>query len=207
MSPSQIVTALSRPLPGPDAHLLVSHPARQLGVPDGVTPREAGVLLLLYPDGYGALHFPLIERASRHAADRHRGQIALPGGKREPEDDSITATALREAEEEVGVVREDVRVLGQLSPLYIPVSNFLVTATVGFAERRPDFVPQEAEVARVIEASAAELFEERAVRHADMDVHGRLTLKQVPYFALAGERVWGATAMMLSEFRAALSVE
>ena len=205
MSPSQIATALARALPGPDAHLLVSHPARRHEPPAGVTPREAGVLLLLYPGADGALHFPLIERASDLKADRHRGQIALPGGKREPEDATIVETALRETEEEVGVPRTHIEVLGQLTPLYIPVSNFRVTAAVGFAERRPVFVRQETEVARIITGSLAELFAEDAVRHRDVAIDGRLTLKQVPYFSLGGEVVWGATAMMLSEFRAALA--
>lgn len=202
--PDDIAAALARPLPGPAAQLHVAHPARELTVPAGVTPREAGVLLLLFPSADGQLHFPLIERTSRYAADKHRGQIALPGGKYEPEDESLIATALREAEEEIGVARASVRVLGQLSPLYIPVSNFRVMATVGFAERPTAYVPQEAEVARVLDASLAELFAEDAVRHRDVEVGGRLTLKRVPYFALAGEVVWGATAMMLSEFRTIL---
>ena len=202
--PKALATRLSQPLPGVDAHLLAAHPARRLTVPEGVTPREAGVLVLLYADGDGAWRFPLIERASHHQGDRHRGQIGLPGGKREDEDADLSATALREAEEEVGVPREEVRVLGRLTPLYIPVSNFRVTATVGFAERRPSYVRQETEVARVIEAAVAELLDEGAVRHRDVAIDGRLTLQQVPYYALGGEVVWGATAMMLSELRTVL---
>lgn len=205
--PDDIAAALAGRLPGPGAQLRVAHPARELAVPAGVVPREAGVLLLLYRGGDGSLRFPLIERASGHAADKHRGQIALPGGKREPDDSSLTATALREAEEEVGVPRGGVRVLGQLSPLYIPVSNFRVTATVGFAERPPAFVAQESEVARILHARLDALSAEDVVRHRDVAVGGRLTLKRVPYFALAGATVWGATAMMLSEFRTVVRSE
>ena len=204
MSPDTLEARLALPLPGVDAQLLAAHPARQLTVPAGVTPREAGVLALLYRGRDGAWRFPLIERANRNARDRHRGQIGFPGGKYEDEDADLTATALREAEEEVGVPRADVRVLGRLTPLYIPVSNFRVTATVGFAERPPAYVRQETEVARVIEAPVAELLAGDAVRYRDVEVGERLTLHRVPYFALAGEVVWGATAMMLSELRTVL---
>ena len=202
--PEDLQARLARPLPGVDAQLRVAHPARRLDVPAGVTPRAAGVLVLLYVGADGGWRFPLIERTSDHAADRHRGQIGLPGGKYEPSDGDLTVTALREAEEEVGVPQPDVRVLGRLTPLYIPVSNFRVTATVGFAERRPTYRRQPSEVARILEAPLAELLDEGGVRHRDVALDGRMTLKRVPYFDLAGEVVWGATAMMLSELRTVL---
>lgn len=202
--PDEIARLLASPLPGVDAQLRLAHRARRLEVPAGVTPREAGVLVLLYPGEDGVVRFPLIARPARDARDKHAGQIALPGGSREEADTTIEATALREAAEEVGAVVEEVRVLGQLSPLYIPVSNFRVTATVGFAERAPTWRPQPSEVERIVQAPLAELLVEDYLHHADIALGSGVELRRVPYLPLAGEVVWGATAMMLSELRGAL---
>ncbi len=193
-----------RPLPGVEAQLSLAHVARKIEPFGDVAPREAGVLILLFPRD-GALYFPLIQRASHNVNDRHRGQIGLPGGRRETSDADSVATALREAEEEIGVDRTLVEVLGQLSPLPVPISNFLVYPTVGYIDAVPAWVRQESEVARVIEAPLARLNEDGAVRRGNVAGPEGLTLKQVPYFDLAGEVVWGATSMILSEFRQVLA--
>ena len=200
MSPDALRHALARPLPGVEAQLQLAHPARSLAVPPGVVAREAGVLILLFPRA-GQLYFPLIQRPDRNAADRHRGQIALPGGKREPGDGSLVETALREAEEEVGVARASVEMIGQLSTLYIPVSNFAVTPAVGWVDREPAWRPQAEEVERVFDVPLARLAEADVVRHTQIALDSRVTLRDVPYFDLGGEIVWGATAMILSELR------
>ena len=201
--PAALEQALLQPLPGVEAQLNLAHPARTLDVPAGVEPRSAGVLVLLYI-AQGQLHFPLIERTSHNARDKHRGQISLPGGKHETQDASLTATALREAEEEIGVVASSVTVLGQLSSLYIPVSNFEVVPTVGLVDSAPTWIPEAAEVERVIEAPVTHLYADGAVKHTDMPMSAGVRLRRVPYFDLAGEVVWGATAMILSELRQVL---
>ena len=198
--PQNLSHALRQPLPGVEAQLLLAHPARSLDVPAGVVAREAGVLILLYPQRNG-IYFPLIQRPDLNPHDQHRGQISLPGGKRDADDASITVTALREAEEEVGVAREQVEVLGQLSTLYIPVSNFAVTPTVAWTPEAPVWLPQPGEVEQVYEVPLASLHDADVVRHTDISLNGNLTLRDVPYFSLAGQVVWGATAMMLSELR------
>lgn len=192
--------ALSQPLPGVEAQLQLAHPARSLDVPVGVRAREAAVLILLFEQG-GHWHFPLIQRTDHNPNDRHRGQISFPGGKRDPEDDSLIATALRETEEEIGVDRERIHVLGQLSTLYIPVSNFAVTPTVAFIDHIPTWRPQPGEVDHVIEVPLARLHAEDVVQHTEISLDSRIRLREVPYFDLAGQIVWGATAMILSEFR------
>ena len=204
LAPDDIARSLAGPLPGVDAQLRLAHRARRLAVPGGVVPREAGVLILLYPGTDGALAFPLIVRPARDARDKHAGQIALPGGRREPADADLAATALREAAEEVGADPAGVRLLGQLSPLYIPVSNFRVTATVGYAERAPRWRPQPSEVERIVHAPLAELLADDYLRHTDIALGGGVELRRVPYLPLSGEVVWGATAMMLGELRAAV---
>lgn len=206
--PDDLLFRLERALagtpPGPDAHLSLAHPARRLRPAQGVEPRRAAVLIACYPDPGGGLAFPLIERPGHDARDVHRGQIGLPGGSREPEDADLVATALREAEEEVGIARDTVRVLGQLSPLYIPVSNFEVQPVVGVLSAQPTWRPQPSEVVRVIEAPLARLLDDDVVAHTDMPLASGVRLNRVPYLDLAGEVVWGATAMMLGELRLAL---
>ncbi|MFK8056032.1 MAG: CoA pyrophosphatase [Saprospiraceae bacterium] len=203
--PAVLAKALSQPLPGVEAQLQLAHPARSFTAPEGIEPREAGVLVLVYPTATGE-HFPLIVRTSHNPNDKHRGQISLPGGKREKSDASIEATALREAEEEVGVDASRVTVLGRLSTLYIPVSNFNVYPTVGFIEEIPKWVPQVSEVARVIEAPLGRLNQTDVVQHTEMPLGDKVKLRNVPYFDIEGEVVWGATAMILSELRQLLAV-
>jgi len=198
--PAVLAKALEQPLPGVEAQLQLARPARSLSAPQGVTPREAGVLVLVYPTASGD-HFPLIVRTSNNPNDRHGGQISLPGGKREKGDASIEETALREAEEEVGVDASKVTVLGSLSTLYIPVSNFNVYPTVGFIEEAPLWVPQTSEVVRIIEAPLKRLHHPEVVKQTDLKYYDKSTLRNVPYFDVEGHVVWGATAMILSEFR------
>ena len=199
--PNALQQALLQPLPGAEAQLRLAHPDRSLLVPEGITPREAAVLVLLFPDAEGKTHFPLIQRSSHIAQDRHRGQISLPGGKRESTDASLLDTALREAQEEVGVDIRDLEVLGQLSNLYIPVSNFLVTPTVAICERQPRWQAQLSEVVEIFEAPLLRLHHTDVIGHTDIAIDSHLKLRSVPYFDLAGQIVWGATAMILSELR------
>jgi 8-oxo-dGTP pyrophosphatase MutT (NUDIX family) len=129
----------------------------------------------------------------------HSGQIAFPGGRKEDEDKSEVDTAIREAREEVNIESSKINVLGSLSELFIPPSNFLVTPVVACAETRPDFIPQESEVEKIIEANISFLFDESIVKKKIL--HVRNTKIEAPYFEVDGHVVWGATAMILSELR------
>ncbi|WP_235009895.1 NUDIX hydrolase [Algoriphagus boritolerans] len=157
--------------------------------------RKSGVLILFYPDERGAF-FPLIKRPEY--VGFHSGQVAFPGGKMELSDADIIQTALREAEEEVGVDRDQVRVLGRLSDLYIPTSNFLVSPVVGFLEKRPEFIPEANEVSRIIPTAVPLLFNPEIKKRKMLTIGKSMNL-DAPYFEIDGEIVWGATAMILSE--------
>jgi 8-oxo-dGTP pyrophosphatase MutT (NUDIX family) len=191
---------LGDPLPGPEAQYRMAHIGRpyQAVAPPG-DAREAAVLLLVYP-WQGQAHTVLIRRSGRDERDIHKGQISLPGGKREAFDPDLSASALREAEEEVGVPRHAVQLQCALTPLYIPVSNFLVHPFFGVTDRRPDFIPQESEVEEILEVPLARFLLPEIRKRADIPVGTGLVLQDVPYYDVQGQILWGATAMIMSEF-------
>ncbi|HMJ68076.1 MAG TPA: CoA pyrophosphatase [Cyclobacteriaceae bacterium] len=160
-------------------------------------PRPGAVLLLIYPGPDGAINFPLIKRPDY--AGTHSGQVSFPGGKAEP-GETIIQTALREAQEEIGVNPEDVNVIGVLSEFFVMPSNFMVTPVVGYMNRRPDFIPDKIEVVRVLEGDIRRLMPDEAITVSEIVVQKTYKL-MAPHFLIDNEIVWGATAMMLNEFR------
>ncbi len=171
-----------------------------LKFPDGA--RDGAALLLVYPHDE-TLHFTLTVRGT--GLRNHTGQVSLPGG-RVDEGESVEAAALREAEEEIGVDPRAVELLGRLTPLHIPVSGFILHPVVGFATMRPAFQRAEWEVARIIEAPVSVLSDARVVKREIRTrvVNGQTIEVDVPFFDIEGEKVWGATAMVLAEFGAML---
>ncbi len=160
------------------------------------TPRLGSVLALLYCRD-GELHVLLTRR--REDMNSHAGQISFPGG-RQDEGESFRRTALRETEEEVGVRPSTITVLGQLTPIYILPSDYEVYPFVGWCAdgQRPFFHPNEAEVAELLEVPLAHLLDP-ANRHEELwNIRG--LAMTVPFYAVNGHKVWGATAMILSEF-------
>jgi 8-oxo-dGTP pyrophosphatase MutT (NUDIX family) len=194
---SKLRTGLEQPLPGRPSQLKMA-PFTRINsplVPDGVVPRESGVLVLLYPKE-GRVYTVLMLRPNYNGV--HSGQVSFPGGKRESFDTSIAHTALREANEELGVVPQDVTVLGGLTELYIPPSNAWVTPTVGYVNNTPVFSPDEREVEEIIEVDLTHFLMPEIRKMMDVTTF-RGVLKDTPYYALNDFKIWGATAMMLSE--------
>jgi len=172
--------------------------------PPPTDARRASVLALLYPIK-AQLHLLYIQRTSPKR-DRHAGQISFPGGSVEAHDVDAAATALRETEEEVGIPRDTVEVFGGLTQLYIPVSNFLVDPFVGYLPERPTFVLQESEVARVLELPLADFLTVNARQVGPRKLANGFSLPDVPYWAVAGEEVWGATSMITAELLESLTL-
>ncbi len=193
----QLRQALEQPLPGPEAQYRMAHVARRghQQVPD--TARKAAVLALLYPRDE-QWHIVLIERVT-HQDDRHSGQISFPGGRHDATDPDLETTALREAEEEVGVTANRIELIGELTDLYIPVSNYLVHPYVGFTQYQPDFVPEEREVNDILEVPFSLFLKKDTVRTRHLTINPQITLRDVPYYHVFDKTIWGATAMMLSE--------
>lgn len=197
-------TAMESPLPGEDAQFEMSpmgRPRRQSALADISNPKLSAVLVLFYPFG-DEPHTVLMLRNAYPGV--HSAQVSFPGGKHEDIDNSLQETALREANEEVGVQPNNITVAGQLTQVYIPPSGFLVEPYVGIASQRPSFVPNPDEVQQIIEVPVRELLNEanRTTREIPLSNGVRIN---APCYLLQNHVVWGATAMMLSEARAILA--
>jgi 8-oxo-dGTP pyrophosphatase MutT (NUDIX family) len=197
----KLSTRLQEALPGVLAH----EPMRAVPVgdvipnfPHKLPPKPGSVLILLYEEA-GHIRFPLIVRPEYVGA--HSGQISLPGGKAEPGEDAVQ-TALREGEEEIGIDSTQVEVLGKLTDFFVVPSNFLVTPIVGII-REPVFRPDSFEVSRIISCALVDLLLEGAIKQKEIIAAGKYKM-MAPHFEIDGEVVWGATAMMLNEFRTVL---
>lgn len=188
---------MQAPLPGREAQLQMAHATRRQYLEAPTAARQAAVLLALFPKNE-EWSIVFIER-NANDRDQHGGQISFPGGKAEPQDGSMLNTALREAEEEIGISREQVKILGGLTDLYIPVSNFQVHPFLGYLEAAPTYQVQVEEVNAVLEVPLSH-FQQQGVRQVtDIRITPQIFLKNVPYFDLYGRVLWGATAMMLNE--------
>jgi 8-oxo-dGTP pyrophosphatase MutT (NUDIX family) len=190
-----LANALRGDLPGPAVQQLMSTAPRR--PPDDRALRTGGVLLLLYA-GADGICLPLTRRNSRLA--HHAGQISLPGGGWEPADASLADTALREAREELGIDPARVRVLGALTPLNIPVSANRITPFVGCHAGRPEFLADPTEVDEVIE-TPVRLLLQPGIRTEEIRLRDGQPVR-TPFYRVGPHQVWGATAMILSEFLA-----
>jgi 8-oxo-dGTP pyrophosphatase MutT (NUDIX family) len=194
---SRLELLLRQPLPGIEGQLSMAPmpiDAKRFQIRED--HRKGAVLMLLFPDQGGAF-VPFIKRPEYPGV--HGGQVSFPGGKFEDEDQSLEFTALREAEEEIGVDAGKVRVLGHLSDVYIPPSNFLVRPFIGFVEEKPVFKPDPVEVERIISCPFPELVDARIRKITKVKGSSGVQF-DAPYFDIDREVVWGATAMMLGEF-------
>ncbi len=188
---------LAKHAPGPSAQMAMAPKPRIGHRPFGEaqkTSLKAGVMLLLYPKE-GSIYLVLIRRTQ--TVMHHRDQIGLPGGQVEGTE-TYEQAALRETWEELGVRPEHIRVLGFLTPLYIPVSDFCVYPVVGVADRTLSFVPDPREAAEVIELPLDHLANADNVRLEDWVI--RDIPVEVPFYGFGPHKIWGATAMVLAEF-------
>jgi 8-oxo-dGTP pyrophosphatase MutT (NUDIX family) len=190
---------LMHPLPGQEAHSLMAASHRGNKTFDfnfNSPPVKSSVLIMLFRQ-WNDLYFPLIQRPEYGGV--HSGQIGLPGGKQEDHDKDRIATALRETGEEIGVGTEHVKILGKLSELYVQASNINVLPVVGYLSEIPAYHPDPAEVSDVIECKVDHLLREETKREKEIIIRNNVRVL-APYFAIEHHMVWGATAMILSEF-------
>ena len=162
-------------------------------------PKQAAVLILLYPERDRRLHLVLTLR--QPSLRGHSGQVSFPGGRQDPEDADLTATARRETCEEIGICG-GLEVLGRLAKFYIPASHYDVHPILAFRAATPAFAPNPAEVAQVFSLALEDLLNPRGKGAEQRIIRGHRV--HVPYYAVKGHQVWGATAMMLSELEGRL---
>lgn len=192
----QLAAVLQHHRPGPEIRQAMA-PSQRRNNPmaEDRAMRTAGVLMLLYRE-QNAWHMPLIVR-SRYEGP-HSGQIALPGGRSEPGDPDLWHTATRESEEEVGVARNGVQRIGVLPSIFIPNSRYEVTPYIGWVDGTVQFRPAASEVAEVLPLPLDLLLDPQWMRRDVWKIRGQDI--EVPYYQFGPHRIWGATAMMLSEF-------
>ena len=189
---------LEHPLPGMDAQIKMAPKpvnSRRFEEDAQIKAKLSAVLVLLYPHK-GDVCLTLMKRPDYSGV--HSGQVSFPGGKKESSDINLIDTALRETEEEIGIHRSKIEVIGELSELFVIASNFKITPVVGVIDYKPQFIPDPIEVAGILNVSLSSLENidnqgvERMHFRNDIIIHS-------PYYNVRGNMVWGATAMILSE--------
>lgn len=192
---------LELPLPGKAQQFRMAHLSRIAEMPMRSDVRNAAVLILLY-EQMQSWHLVLIRRKTIEG-DVHAGQISFPGG-RARKHETLEEAALRESYEEIGSPSEMLRVIGQLTNLHIPVSNHLVFPFVAYLSDYRGWTAQESEVDMILEVPIKTLLKDETRVIASIQLKDGLVLPNVPCYEIEGHLIWGATAMILSEFIAIL---
>lgn len=163
--------------------------------------KKAGVMLLLHPNVHNELCLFYIKRTSHNPQDKHGGQISFPGGQVDKVDKNYIDTSVRETYEEIGVEPSDIEILGELTSIYVFASNFYVQPVVGFLPYNPTLKLQESEVDYTIQISLKTLKNPTTIQNKDFKF-GSFEVKNMPFYNIQNEVLWGATAMITSEFLA-----
>ncbi|MBK8956325.1 MAG: CoA pyrophosphatase [Saprospiraceae bacterium] len=195
---NKLIKALELQLPGVNAQKRMApyHGRLEIQIPEDA--HLAAVLILLYEKS-GEVFFPLITRVHNKEKDQHRGQVSLPGGRKDKSDPSLEQTAIRECSEEIGVSANAIELLGKLSPLYIPVSNHYVFPFIATCATTPYYKIQLEEVEEVHEFPVSALNNRNLRSHLAIRTTDGIQ-RHVPAFSWGELVIWGATAMILEEF-------
>lgn len=195
---NQLKAELALEMPGTAAHLRLAPEMRIEDIKTGRLPAgavESAVLILLYPKN-NRLHTVVILRNEYDGV--HSGQISFPGGKKEQTDVDFKATALREAQEEIGIIPGELEVLGQISPFYVRPSNFIIYPFVAFQTEQPQFQLDPSEVQRIIEIDIQNETTYEKIEKRTLTFKNNFQVN-APGFVVGNEFMWGATAMIFSE--------
>ncbi|HYV95782.1 MAG TPA: CoA pyrophosphatase [Chitinophagales bacterium] len=196
----QLAHYLTQPLPGEAAQFKMA-PARRLTFKEyyeegKINPKQSAVLICLYPY-QDFVYTVLTLRPSEFGI--HSDQVSFPGGRFEEADESLQATALRETYEEIGIESSELNVIGKLTPIYIPVSNYLVHPFIAVSYSRPEFSLNQNEVKQIMEIEIS-IFIKEEIKGFGIFISGRKEKIDAPFYEVQQQKIWGATAMILSEF-------
>lgn len=195
---------LKQPLPGEIAQLKMAPVARlaymEYFKEGSINSNQSAILICLYPH-LNSIYTVLMLRPSEQGA--HSDQVSFPGGRFEEGDGSLEMTAVREAQEEVGIEPSSLEMIGKLTPVYIPVSNYLVHPFVAASLTRPEFSMNKKEVRQIIETEITP-FLDNAIKHRGIFESGLRIEIEAPFYEVQEHKIWGATAMILSELEAIL---
>ena len=197
---NEIKQKLQRPLPGYLSHKKMSTANRDEELlrfkTNPQNAKKSAVLILLFNENE-KLKVVFIRRS--FYVGIHAGQIAFPGGRYEESDLTVQNTALREIEEEIGVKSDQIEIIGRLTDIYVPPSNFLISVFVGFMKEKPMFTADEREVDEIIEVDLDEFFNAGVIQEKEFVVSSNNYSVKAPYFKVKNADVWGATAMVMTE--------
>jgi 8-oxo-dGTP pyrophosphatase MutT (NUDIX family) len=200
LNKENIKRKLSTPLPGLDSHLKMAPANRISGYLNEqkliLNARKSAVMILFFHDN-NILKMIVIRRSVYVGI--HSGQIAFPGGRYEEEDGDVRVTALREIEEEIGIPEKKIEIIGRLSDIYVPPSNFLISVFVGYLSEKPEYKIDEREVDEVIEIPFSDFFKPDVVKQKDFYVNSIKASSDAPYYDVTNAEIWGASAMVISE--------
>lgn len=201
MTRTDLISKFEKELPGERSHLAFM-PVRGSSseqIRQGITFRDSAVAIILFHNKAGKLCTIVTRRQVYDGS--HSGQISFPGGKKELDDKNLLETAIRECYEEIGVYASNFELLKELTPLFVPVSKFLITPYVFYSENKSfDYMRSEREVAAIHEVDLLELFQSEVVQ-IDVPINSEFVMKNVPHFKQGDILIWGATALILNELK------
>ena len=199
-TPAIIRQKLNEPLPGHSSHLKMAPATRVIEIANlngnFDNARKSAVMILLYEENK-SIKVIFIRRS--FYVGIHAGQIAFPGGRYEESDGHVQTTALREIEEEIGISADKIEILGRLSDIYVPPSNFLISVFVGYLKEQPQYKADEREVAEIIEIDMNEFFHEDVIQKKDFLIPSTNNSVNAPCYKVGEIDLWGASAMVMTE--------
>lgn len=202
LKPETLEKSFNQPLKGHHSHQKMAPASRsgdvEVAKSNGniETAKKSAVMILMYNDEFGTK--VIFIRRSFYVGI-HAGQIAFPGGRFEEEDITVENTALREIEEEIGIKPKEINVVGRLSDIFVPASNFIISVFVGFLDEKPEYKIDEREVAEIIEVELSEFFQNDVISEKEFLVPSTSKSVKAPYYKVGNIELWGASAMVMSE--------
>ncbi len=199
---NKIKEELNKGVPGEASHVKMSPIDRitlkkRLELDEKI--KESAVAVILHFNTTNKVECLLIQRSTYDG--KHSGQIAFPGGKKDNTDINLEHTARREAFEEIGLQLSDQHYLGELTSVYIPVSNFLVQPVLYFHDSLPQLTLNEREVADIHSIKLDDLLNEESSSTMSVEFSNGIIHSNIPCFKINNQEIWGATALILNELR------